>query len=148
MLLSSVKFWVSRTTAGAAEVIHSQQLQELIDGRVEEKPVLLDCRSPEEFAVSRLAGAINLPLNRADDPQVLSEAVAGSADVVCYCSVGYRSGLVALKVKEVLDGQERAVFNLSGGLFEWANQGRPFVGQHVHPFNGFFGLCLERRLRS
>ena len=49
-------------------------------------------------------------------------------DLVCYCSVGYRSSIVAeqiLKLKE--DGQLpcglRPV-NLEGSIFQWASEGR------------------------
>ena len=72
-------------------------------------------------------------------------------DLVCYCSVGYRSSIVAeqiLKLKE--DGQLpnglRPV-NLEGSIFQWASEGRSLTrkGQTgvsvttVHPFLKVWG---------
>ena len=76
-------------------------------------------------------------------------------DLVCYCSVGYRSSIVAeeiLKLKE--DGQPppglRPV-NLEGSIFQWASEGRSLTrkGQTgvpveikvttVHPFSTVWG---------
>ena len=74
-------------------------------------------------------------------------------DLVCYCSVGYRSSIVAeqiLKLKE--DGQLpqglRPV-NLEGSIFQWASEGRSLTrkGQTgvsvevttVHPFSTVWG---------
>ena len=76
-------------------------------------------------------------------------------DLVCYCSVGYRSSIVAeqiLKLKE--DGQLpcglRPV-NLEGSIFRWASEGRSLTrrGQtgvpveikvaNVHPFSTVWG---------
>ncbi len=41
-----------------------------------------------------------------------------------------------------------SVLNLEGGLFQWANEGRPLAGgaTGVHPFNSFWGRGLESRL--
>ncbi len=66
--------------------------------------LLLDNRAEDEFAVSRIDGARNLDLAKAEqDPAQLREQirsiVGGDLDkvdtVVCYCSVGYRSSIVA-----------------------------------------------------
>ena len=76
-------------------------------------------------------------------------------DLVCYCSVGYRSSILAeqiLKLKE--DGQLpcglRPV-NLEGSIFQWASEGRSLTrkGQTgvpveikvttVHPFSTVWG---------
>jgi 3-mercaptopyruvate sulfurtransferase SseA len=45
------------------------------------------------------------------------------------------------------------VYNLEGGLFQWANEGRPIVRgseqvHEVHPFNRIWGLLLRKDLRA
>ena len=74
-------------------------------------------------------------------------------DLVCYCSVGYRSSIVAeqiLKLNE--DGQLpcglRPV-NLEGSIFQWASEGRSLTRKGhtgveikvttVHPFSTVWG---------
>jgi rhodanese-related sulfurtransferase len=111
----------------------------------EEKPLLLlDAREEEEFAVSHLAGARRVdPGSGRLDPR----DVPVGARVVVYCSVGYRSASVALRVAEA--GFER-VYNLEGGIFQWANEGRSLhrgseAVREVHPFDRFWGRLLDAR---
>ncbi len=110
------------------------------------KPLLLDARTSEEFAVSHLPGAKLTPS--------IKEAVQaiGPLDknypIVVYCSVGYRSSELALKLEEL--GYEN-VENLEGSLFEWANEGRPLYSDStrvhvVHPYNKYWGQLLRQEL--
>ncbi len=107
--------------------------------------VLLDARSREEFEVSSLAGARRVdPDAEAADLDDLSDR----ARIVVYCSVGYRSAAVASRLRRA--GFEQ-VYNLEGGIFEWANQGRPvYRGQEpveeVHPYDRAWGRLLDARL--
>lgn len=109
-------------------------------------PLLLDVRKPEEFAISHLAGAIQV------DPDASSAEVrrligtrmtaqSKNVPVVFYCSVGYRSSKLAERVRKDLkaDGIS-TIANLRGGIFAWANQGLPVVDgkgptRAVHPFD-------------
>ena len=73
--------------------------------------------------------------------------------VVCYCSVGYRSSMVADKLKQYLRSQGKKdvmVYNLEGGVFQWAIEGRELTGEHkehVHPYSSFWGKLLPANLR-
>lgn len=102
-------------------------------------PVLLDARSPAEFAVGHLAGAIPVDPARPDD--ALRGVPAGRA-VVVYCAVGYRSGKV---VRALRRSGSRDVQNLRGGIFAWAAEGRAMVGEAgatraVHPYDRWWGV--------
>ena len=74
--------------------------------------------------------------------------------VVCYCSVGYRSCILARALRQEEGApQSSDVFNLDGSIFEWANQGRAVVREGkpaagVHPFNSTFGMLLNSSLRA
>ena len=56
-------------------------------------------------------------------------------------------------VEELKDAGIDDVYNLEGGLFDWANRDRPVyrgekrVGE-VHPFNRWWGLLLKRERRA
>jgi rhodanese-related sulfurtransferase len=102
-------------------------------------PVILDARSPAEFVVGHLAGATRVDLAHPEDG--LRGVPTGRA-VVVYCSVGYRSGMVAraLRAKGFRD-----VRNLRGGIFAWAAEGREMVGEGgstraVHPYGRGWGM--------
>ena len=72
--------------------------------------------------------------------------------------MGYRSSDVAQKLyqsaKERGEGDGLEVFNLEGGLFQWACEGREMVDQAeetasvVHPYNSFWGKLLPSKLRA
>lgn len=106
-------------------------------------PLLLDVRSPDEYAISQLHGALLAPdldhalrLLAGRDPQ---------GTVIVYCSVGWRSSKLAQALQVA---GYREVYNLEGGLFSWANEDRPvYQGDQrvhrVHPFNRDWGRLLN-----
>ena len=112
------------------------------------RPLLLDARSAEEYAVSHLPGA------RRVDPMSMSfpslETLPRDTSIVVYCSVGYRSARVASRL------QNRGftnVRNLKGSIFRWANEGRRVVRndepvQAVHPYDRTWSTLLDDRLHA
>ncbi len=107
------------------------------------QPVVLDARTETEYSVSHLADAA-----RIDPYRPLLRPLKGQPQdvpIVVYASVGYRSARVA----EWLKGQGYGnVQNLEGGIFRWANDGRPIFRQggattEVHPYQPRWGLMLE-----
>lgn len=111
-------------------------------------PVLVDARAAEEFAVGHLAGA-RLWRQGAD-----RGAIPDGRPLVVYCSLGIRSAEVVAALQRSGSVQvHNQVHNLAGGIFQWANEGRPLVARGrpvhvVHPFNGFWGLFLEAKRRA
>jgi rhodanese-related sulfurtransferase len=108
--------------------------------------VLVDVREYKEFQVSHIKGAVHL--TRAEVIVHRYGAYAGA--VVVYCSVGYRSGDMAVQLTKA--GMKR-VFNLKGSIFEWANRGNPVVNKQgvtrfVHYYNGYWGQLLQKKLHS
>ena len=106
------------------------------------KYIFIDVREPSEYALSHIQGAINL-LDR-DEIAALARAY-DSKTVLLYCSVGYRSSLMAQKLVEsgVLN-----VKNMEGSIFEWVNDGNRVVSRgettpFVHPFNPSWGRYLD-----
>ena len=106
--------------------------------------VILDARSQDEYAVSHLQNAQRVPDAITNLLTALKDQ-AKDAPIVVYCSVGYRSAKVAQQLEQAGFCQ---VFNLEGGLFEWANEGRSMLkaGQpttQVHPYNATWGTLLN-----
>jgi rhodanese-related sulfurtransferase len=111
-------------------------------GNREGDVLLIDAREPEEFAVSRIAGARNL--RTVED--VKAAKIPADARLVLYCSVGYRSSALAEKL---MAAGFSNVANLEGSIFAWVNEGRPVVGPdgeattRVHPFSDRWGALLD-----
>jgi rhodanese-related sulfurtransferase len=114
----------------------------------ETRPLLLDARSPEEYAVSHLRGARRVAPSAEAYPAL--DTLASGRPIVVYCSVGYRSAGVARTLR---DQGFTNVANLKGSIFRWANEGRPVYrdGQRVsavHPYDASWGTLLEDSLHS
>jgi rhodanese-related sulfurtransferase len=112
------------------------------------RPVLIDTRTPQEFADGHLEGAVNAESESA--ALLHSNQRAPGVAVVLYCSVGYRSSALA---RSLLARGTARVYNLEGSIFEWANTGLPVVSSNgitgkVHPYNRRWGALLRRDLWS
>ncbi|HJW94209.1 MAG TPA: molybdopterin-synthase adenylyltransferase MoeB [Thermoanaerobaculia bacterium] len=94
--------------------ITPDQLAEIL-----ETVTLLDVREPYEWEVSRLEGAIHIPLQQL--PRRLAE-VPRDKEIIVYCRVGGRSAHAQHYMLQ--QGFER-VRNLVGGLMAWAKQRDP-----------------------
>lgn len=94
-------------------------------------PLLLDVRTRAEFEVSHLQNA-----ERVDpDAPATARRQPKERAIVTYCSVGYRSGAFAERLRAA---GFTTVSNLEGSIFRWANEGRTvFRGEkavaQVHP---------------
>ncbi len=128
------------------------------------RPILLDVREEAEFAVSHLEGAHRISPNLAerlsspDGDAIWANLrqrlhLESNDHVVVYCSVGYRSAALG----QALIARGVRVRNLLGGLFQWANEGRPLVRQRnrqqqtatrVHPYDQTWGRFLEANRRA
>lgn len=114
----------------------------------DDAPLLLDARTPAEYAVSHLPGAQLVTEDWLEDPQKLG--AIHDRPIVVYCSVGYRSAKLAAKLQE--KGLQQ-VFNLEGSIFAWANAGYPVYRgtepvSQVHPYNAAWGKLLDKNLHA
>lgn len=83
--------------------------------------VVLDIRTPEEFAAGHLAGAINIDYYASDFEQQLGE-LDRDVPYVMYCNSGNRSSN-ALPVMDSIGFSE--VYELDGGIQAWFGAGLP-----------------------
>jgi rhodanese-related sulfurtransferase len=105
----------------AVSLVSPEGAQEIIDnGGV----ILLDVRTPEEFAAARLEGAENIDFHAPDFASRL-DALDHAARYVVYCRSGNRSGqATALMAEKGFTD----VTDVDGGIAAWEAAGRPTVG--------------------
>ena len=113
-----------------------------------ENVVILDTRAPEEFEVSHIQGARMIDYDKFKMKNV--KDIPKDAEVIVYCSVGYRSERVGEKLREA---GYRDVKNLYGGIFDWKNQGYKVVDaknevtDSVHTYNKSWGQWLYEGIK-
>ena len=110
-------------------------------------PLLLDARSAEEFGVSHLTNAQRLD-PATSDAEIIQQ-ISKDRRIVVYCAAGYRGSQMARRLRAL--GYED-VANLSGGIFQWANEGREIhrgdqLVREVHSFHAAFRRLLRREAR-
>ena len=114
-----------------AAVIHADEPtpkinQEALLKRIEQQDasiIILDVRTPEEFATGHIPGAVNIPYTHL--PARASQlSDAGDKDIVLYCATGVRSQLAAERMRE--HGYTR-LLHLDGDMKAWDEKNRPKV---------------------
>lgn len=106
---------VNKTLAFSVPVLDVSELKENLDHYI-----ILDAREEEEFQTSHIPGAHFIGYDKLDLSNL--EGISKDAQVVVYCSIGYRSEKVGEKIMQL---GFRNVFNLYGSIFEWANRDYP-----------------------
>lgn len=137
-----------RSRFGNEHWIRTQQLADWLADKNRSQPVLFDVRTPAEWKVSHLAGARQVDPKA--DAKRATTGLAQDAPIVTYCSVGYRSGKMAQRLRAA---GYRHVQNLEGSIFQWANEHRPLVQDgervtRVHPYNSVWGRLLRPEVRA
>jgi rhodanese-related sulfurtransferase len=113
------------------------------------QPMLLDARTEPEYAISRLRGAVRIDPYR-PSLRPLRGTPRDSA-IVVYSSAGYRGARVASWLAK---SGYSTVVNLGGGIFKWANEGRPLFREPnrptaiVHPYDERWGYLVEGKYRA
>lgn len=85
--------------------------------------VILDVRSPEEFAAGHVPGAINIPHGEMGD-RLEEIAALGNLEIVLYCRSGRRAGIAADVLRGA--GYER-LLHLDGDMLGWQARQLPVV---------------------
>jgi rhodanese-related sulfurtransferase len=91
--------------------------------------LIVDVREPAEFAVERIAGAVNLPLATFDPTSLL--AVVEPQRVILQCGSGMRSmkAVMACRLSGLAADQ-----HLAGGIGAWKAAGLPTI--RIDPATG------------
>ncbi len=132
-----------RVSHMSAETL-ARKLPEVAAGQT----LLVDVRRPDEFAVSRIPGAVHVPEGKGLVQRV--KELSAGRPVVLYCAMGYRSSRAA---NQLMQAGLTKVHNLEGSIFHWANAGLPLendLGQvcQVHPCSERWSPYLNVELRA
>jgi rhodanese-related sulfurtransferase len=106
------------TVEQVVETVSPERASEIIDGG---DAVVLDIRTPEEFAEARLAGAVNIDFYADDFEDRLAELDRGT-DYVVYCRTGNRTSTAREIMRQL--GFE-SVHEIDGGIVNWYETGLP-----------------------
>lgn len=109
------------TSSGASDL----SVSEFASKSTEQGVVTLDVRTPGEFAQGYIEGARLIDFQSGNFQNEI-EALDKNATYAVYCRSGNRSGQA---VKIMLDAGFTNVFNLDGGVIDWANAGKTLVNK-------------------
>jgi rhodanese-related sulfurtransferase len=110
--------------------------------------ILIDVRNKEEYEISHLKNSMNFPQKKFKTEQISHNSK--DKKIVLYCSVGYRSEMVAEKLNKA---GYKNIINLYGGIFEWVNRGFPIydcdqkLTKKVHAYSRSWGIWLEKGVK-
>ena len=88
--------------------------------KLKTQTVLLDTREKAEYQVSHLDKAMHIGFDDFEISKVVRRIENKNTRIVVYCSLGIRSEIIG---KQLLSEGYTSVYNLYGGIFEWANKG-------------------------
>jgi phage shock protein E len=85
--------------------------------------IIVDVRTPEEFASGHIDGALNIDFNSGNFANEITR-LNPSETYAVYCRSGSRSGQAASIMHKA---GFHDVSNLNGGVIDWTNDGLPLV---------------------
>ncbi|MBT8203378.1 MAG: rhodanese-like domain-containing protein [Acidimicrobiia bacterium] len=109
------------SSTSAIELVTAQEAAATLQDNTPE--IVLDVRTPEEFAEGHIAGAVNVDYYAADFSSQL-EALDPDASYVLYCRSGNRSAETA---KLMTDLEFTSVDEIDGGILAWLDAGLPLA---------------------
>ncbi len=90
--------------------------------RARRRPLVLDVRAPGEWSAARIAGSLNIPLDRLSGR---TGEIPSGRPIVVHCQGGYRSAVAAGLLERA---GIKPVSDLVGGIAAWQAAGLPVLG--------------------
>ncbi|MFP7672589.1 rhodanese-like domain-containing protein [Marivita sp. S0852] len=87
--------------------------------------ILIDVRTPQEFALERITGALLAPMQSFQADHMPDQ---NSKQIVFHCGSGVRSAKVA---EQVLKAGADRIAHMAGGFVAWKDSGLPYMGTDV-----------------
>jgi rhodanese-related sulfurtransferase len=119
-VVSATIFLAACSTDSAAQKVSPKEFSEVI---ADPSIVILDVRTPQEFAEGHIAGAINIDFQSANFEQEISKLDASKTYAV-YCRSSSRSGDA---VKVMAKAGFTNMYDMDGGTIEWQSAGGQLV---------------------
>ena len=98
---------------------------EVAEAFAQDKIILIDVRTPQEFALERINGALLAPM-QAFQPNHMPDQ--SKKQIVFHCGSGMRSSKVA---KQCLANGEDRIAHMAGGFAAWKEDGQTYMGTDV-----------------
>ena len=111
------------TACGASGAVTTMNVSDFAKKISDKSVVLLDVRTPAEFASGHISGATNIDFESGNFENEIA-TLDKSKSYAVYCRSGNRSGqATALMAKAGF----KSIFNLDGGIINWQNAGNSLV---------------------
>ena len=111
--------------------ITTQQAEDLL--KSQQKVLLVDARLKDEFKVSKIPGAVNIPIS-SKAPEIkqklIGAKVCENTKLITYCAISVRSSLMLNKIQKLtnqdpdLKIELENLLNMEGSIFKWAIENR------------------------
>ena len=129
--------------SGTVPLAYSKELYRAINSP---NVIILDAREEKEYEVSHLPKSHYIGFDNFDSKSV--SLIQKTDTIYIYCSIGYRSEKIGERIQEMGFNN---VFNLYGGIFNWANSGYKLVDKNnketkeVHGYNKEWSKLLNEK---
>jgi rhodanese-related sulfurtransferase len=120
--IAALIFLAGCSSTGSATTVNLN-VSEFSQKITEPGVIILDVRTPEEFASGHIAGAVNIDFNSVEFENEITR-LNPSETYAIYCRSGSRSGKAA-SIMHIAGFHD--VSNLNGGVIDWSNDGLPLV---------------------
>ncbi len=110
---------IKATTTVFAKDVNPKNFKNLVDSKA---GLLVDVRTPGEFASGHIPGALNIDWKNQDEFTRKIKAIAKDKTVLIYCHSGHRSGLAKKYLQE--KGYTK-IYNLETGIKGWKKAALP-----------------------
>lgn len=134
---------IKSTIKMTVPICSALELKEELDSGKE--MVILDSRTEKEFETSHIENAQFIDYGKFNKKDVAE--IPKDAEIVVYCSIGYRSEKIGEKLKKMGFTNVR---NLYGGIFEWVNEDNQVIDlqgnatEKVHTYNKDWSQWLDK----
>ena len=119
-VISATLFLTACSSDSAAQKVSPKEFSEVI---ADPTIVILDVRTPQEFAEGHLANAINIDFQSGNFEEEISK-LDKSKTYAVYCRSGNRSGQA---VKVMSETGFTNIYDMDGGVIDWVNAGGQLV---------------------
>jgi rhodanese-related sulfurtransferase len=119
-VVSATLFLTSCSSDSSAQKVSPKEFSEVIS---DPSVVILDVRTPQEFAEGHLANAINIDFQSGNFEQEIA-SLDKSKTYAVYCRSSNRSGEA---VKVMADAGFTSMYDMDGGIIDWQAAGGQIV---------------------
>lgn len=119
---------------GTFSNLNAEEFDQLIRN---EGVLVLDVRTPEEYAEGHIANSINIDINEKNFREEVERRISKDHKVAVYCRSGRRSANACSLMTE----WGYTAFNLNGGIISWKENGKPMTKISLETIADFIRKC-------